>query len=124
MSTRWSERRDERALSLNLDAPEKWQKSFSRIASSLLSGCQGRRDIDYVSDLTFGEYIRPFDNQTRWDKLDLNINRVWFANELDSIRDIRNDLMHFDPDGIEEVAVEALRKFAALLQQLAELKAI
>ena len=82
------------------------------------------REVQHVSDLSFGEYIRLIENKNRWKKLGLNIDRQWFVKELGRIREIRNDVMHFDPDGIPEEDVEALRTFARLLQELAELKAI
>ena len=82
------------------------------------------REIQQVSDLTFGEYIRLIENEKRWSKLNLSIDRRYVVEELKRIRDIRNDVMHYDPDGIEEEQIQALRSFARLLQQLAELKVI
>ena len=82
------------------------------------------REVKHVSDLSFGEYIRLIENESRWNKLHLNISRRWFINELDRIRQIRNDVMHFDPDGIAEDDIVALRTFARILQELAGLKAI
>ena len=82
------------------------------------------RQIQHVSDLSFGEYIRLIENEDRWNKLGLNINRQWFVGELKRIRQIRNEVMHFDPDGILEEDVETLRTFAGVLQELAKLKAI
>jgi hypothetical protein len=37
---------------------------------------------------------------------------------LDQVRDIRNDVMHFDPDGIPPDDLERLREFARFLQRL------
>ena len=82
------------------------------------------RQIEHVSDLAFGEYKRLVENPERWEKIGLHIDRTRFTNELERIRRIRNDVMHFDPDGIPEEDVEALRMFAGLLRQLAELEAI
>ena len=82
------------------------------------------RQIEHVSDLTFGEYKRLVENGQRWEKLEVQIDRLWFVKELEEIRRIRNDVMHFDPDGIPEEDVNVLRKFAGLLRQLAELEAI
>lgn len=82
------------------------------------------REIQQVSDLTFGEYIRLIENKKRWGKLNLGIDRKYVVEELKRIRDIRNDVMHYDPDGIEEEQIQALRSFAELLQELAELKVI
>jgi hypothetical protein len=46
------------------------------------------------------------------------MNRKTFIKILDRVREIRNDVMHFDPDGIPEQDVEALRQFANFLQKL------
>lgn len=55
-----------------------------------------------VFDLTFGEYIRLLERNDSWSKLGLRIDRKLFIGNLDKVRQIRNDVMHFDPDGIEE----------------------
>jgi CBS domain-containing protein len=81
------------------------------------------RVVEDVSDLTFGEYIRLLENGDRWNKLGLKIDRVKFTEQLRRIRDIRNDVMHFDPDGITEDALEDLRRFSRFLEQLHHLTA-
>lgn len=82
------------------------------------------RQVKHVTDLSFGEYIRLVEDKARWKKLMLNFDRKWFVKELQRIRRVRNDVMHFDPDGIAEDDIEALRTFARTLQELADLKAI
>ncbi len=79
------------------------------------------RTIERVSDLTFGEYIRLLENPDNWTKSSLPLDRVVFCRQLSSVRDIRNDVMHFDPDGISPTDVEELREFARFLQRLATL---
>lgn len=74
--------------------------------------------IQSVSDLTFGEYLRLLENSERWAKLDLRIDRSTFVAQLDDIRRIRNDVMHFDPDGVAENDLATLRRFDQFLQQL------
>jgi predicted transcriptional regulator len=39
-------------------------------------------------------------------------------NRMDKVREIRNDVMHFDPDGILPTDLERLRDFANFLQRL------
>jgi len=80
------------------------------------------REVNDVSDLTFGEYLRLVENQNRWSKLDLSIDRAVFVKYLDHVREIRNDVMHFDPDGITEGDLEALRQFAQFLQRLQDIR--
>jgi CBS domain-containing protein len=76
------------------------------------------RDIEDVSDLALGEYIRLLENPKRWDKLVLKIDRKTFVEELKRIGRIRNDVMHFDPDGPSPEDLTTLRKFARFLSDL------
>lgn len=82
------------------------------------------REVDGVADLTFGEYIRLLENEQRWNKLGLNLDRKTFVADLDDVREIRNDVMHFDPDGISEEALETLRSFAKFLERLGRLRRV
>jgi CBS domain-containing protein len=82
------------------------------------------RQIEGVFDLTFGEYIRLLQNPANWELLGLQIDRATFISSLDSVRLIRNDVMHFDPDGIASNRLEELRTFSGFLQRLHALKAI
>lgn len=74
--------------------------------------------IQSVADLSLGEYLRVIQNPAHWEKLDLRVDRVVFCAELDKVRDVRNDVMHFDPDGIDEEQYDQLRRFARLMDEL------
>jgi len=74
------------------------------------------RPVEDVSDLTFGEYVRLLENPGNWQKLSLRIDRSHFVKKLEEIRVIRNEVMHFDPEGIEESDLKKLRDFVAFLQ--------
>lgn len=76
------------------------------------------RSIGGVDDLTFGEYIRLLQNPVRWAQLGLAIDRVLFCSDLNSVREVRNDVTHFDPDGITPEEIELLRDFKSFLEQL------
>lgn len=95
-------------------------KRFNR---SDLANCRDPLDtvrtVEGASDLTFGEYIRLLENPDNWKKSNLPLDRVIFCKQLAAVRDIRNDVMHFDPDGISPEDVETLREFARFLQKLA-----
>lgn len=78
----------------------------------------GQREVEAVSDLTFGEYKRLLEEPSRWDRLRLKVDRVVFTRLLEKVREIRNDVMHFDPDGIPEDDLEVLRDFARFLRTL------
>jgi hypothetical protein len=79
------------------------------------------RPVESVSDLTFGEYVRLLENPQNWQKLGIHIDRAIFVKELEEIRIIRNDVMHFDPEGIEERDLKRLRDFVSFLQRLQKL---
>jgi predicted transcriptional regulator len=82
------------------------------------------REVDGVADLTFGEYIRLLEPEKNWKKVNLEIDRVEFVKRLAQIRDIRNDVMHFDPDGLEDEDVTVLREFAQFLKRLRDVGAV
>jgi hypothetical protein len=82
------------------------------------------REVDGVADLTFGEYLRLLESEKNWKKLKLEIDRVEFIKGLDGIREIRNDVMHFDPDGLEEEDITTLREFALFLKRLRDVGAM
>lgn len=76
------------------------------------------REVEEVSDLTLGECLRLLQEPKRWEKIGIKVDRERFTNELDTIRQIRNDVMHFDPDGVGDEALATLRRFASFLQRL------
>ncbi len=76
------------------------------------------RKIESVADLSFGEYIRLLENPNNWAKTGLTVDRAIFVRELDRVRSIRNDVMHFDPDGITEEDHRLLLYFVQFLHEL------
>ena len=86
--------------------------------ASVKDPADGERSVEAASDLTFGEYQRLLEAPARWTKLNLNLDRAVFIGHLEKVREIRNDVMHFDPDGIEDDALEVLRDFARFLRVL------
>jgi len=83
----------------------------------------GARRIETAADLTFGEYKRLLEEPSRWSRLQLQIDRGTFTGLLEKVREIRNDVMHFDPDGIPDGDLEVLRDFAQFLRTLQTLGA-
>lgn len=75
------------------------------------------RDIQGVSDLTFGEYVRLLQNEANWAKLNIKIDRKTFTGWLDKVRETRNDVMHFDPDPLDPEDLQLLREFAHFLSR-------
>ncbi|NIF20598.1 CBS domain-containing protein [Candidatus Pantoea multigeneris] len=88
---------------------------------SIVNPSDSGRVIDSVADLTFGEYIRLFENPDLWKKTELQIDKKTFIKELDKVRIIRNDVMHFDPDGISEENHELLHNFVRFIHTIQSL---
>lgn len=81
--------------------------------------CQEGEEVPkFIDDLTFGQYIRLIENEDRWSKLGLKIERKLFIKQLDEIRKTRNDIMHFDTDGITDKQRKDLINMADFLTEL------
>lgn len=93
-----------------------------RFTTEQLQQCRdpndANRSVDSVSNLTFGEYIRLLENPKWWAQASLTVDRRIFIDELKKIGQIRNDVMHFDPDGITDDNLKALQSFTRFLQAL------
>lgn len=83
-----------------------------------------KRTVESPVDLTFGEYIRLIGEEKHWMKIKVEIDRVTFVNKLNKVREIRNDVMHFDPDGLDPEDLEFLREFAQFLKRLRDVGAV
>ena len=77
--------------------------------------------IEGSGDLTLGGYCRLLGNEKNWGELGLNIDRKEFVKNLDAVRKIRNDVMHFNPDGLSEEDTDKLQEMAQFLENLATL---
>ncbi len=82
------------------------------------------RTIDSVYDMTFGEYVRLLEDPERWNKLATRLDRRSFVKSLGNVGRIRNDVMHFDPDGILPEKLTALRNFALFLRRLDSIEVV
>ncbi len=76
------------------------------------------RNIEFIDDLNFGDYIRIIGNPDNWKKLNLSVERAPFIKQLDKVREIRNDIMHFDPEGITDEQREDLNKMSKFLMTI------
>jgi CBS domain-containing protein len=76
------------------------------------------RKIDNVANLTFGEYIRLLDKPANWSRLGYDLSRTECIKRLREIGRIRNDVMHFHPDGISPEDLDLLRDMRKFLQGL------
>ncbi len=75
-------------------------------------------NVQSVVDLTLGEYLQLLADPVSWKQLKLLVDRTIFLHQLNRIREIRNDVMHFDPEPISDDELNALRRFMVFLQQL------
>ena len=82
------------------------------------------RTVSGVEDLTFGEYIRLMEDGENWKAIAIDLDREVLLKGLQNVRRIRNDIMHFDPDGPSVADLSELRKCVTLLQKLANLGVI
>ena len=77
------------------------------------------KEIRTIEDLTFGDYIYLIENPERWSKLKLkSVNRIVFIEKLKEIKNIRNDIMHFEPAGITSSQHTQLKKMSDYLTSL------
>lgn len=88
---------------------------------NIVNPSDSERTIESVADLTFGEYIRLFEDPALWLKTNLQVDKRTFIKELDKVRIIRNDVMHFDPDGISEEDHELLHHFVRFIHAIQSL---
>lgn len=68
--------------------------------------------------MTFGENIRLLENNEIWQRLLVNIDKGQFTKRLLEIRDIRNDVMHFDPDPLGVKQKKNLEQMEEFLRQV------
>jgi restriction system protein len=76
------------------------------------------RSAASASDLTMGECARLLEDPAKWSRLGWALDRALFTHDLHEIRAIRNEVMHFSPDPLDD---EQLRKIELFLRQLRRL---
>ncbi|WP_437763631.1 CBS domain-containing protein [Sorangium sp. So ce281] len=76
------------------------------------------RVINSVSDLNFGEYVALLEPTKSWPKLEVRFDRGPFLADLRKIHELRNDVMHFDPDQLGDAEMALLRNFAVFLERV------
>jgi len=59
--------------------------------------------------MTMGQYQRVLQRPGNWDALAWPLDRKTFLARIDELRTIRNDITHFNPDGVPEGTVEKLK---------------
>lgn len=78
------------------------------------------RKVSQIEELTLGQYIRLFQHPEIWTKLALSIDAGEFVQLLDQVREIRNEVMHFDRDPMTKDQLDTLKRTARFMQHLYE----
>ncbi|PRP89890.1 CBS domain protein [Enhygromyxa salina] len=76
------------------------------------------REIENIASLTLGEYQRLLSHPDAWDRIDLNIDKSTFVAQLSGVRNVRNGVMHFHPDGANDDDRKQLSRFLELIYDL------
>lgn len=78
------------------------------------------RSVQSAADLTFGEYRKLLENKQNWERFGkYQIDRSVLREYLERVRNIRNNIMHFNPDGIPEDEITQLQRAAFFLERFA-----
>src|SRR5690606_23412045 len=71
-------------------------------------------------DLTFGDYLKVVNNAEFWELFNLDLDRKAFVEKLDTVRAIRNEVMHFKTKGVSRRDLKHLKdvsKFFRVLER-------
>lgn len=74
------------------------------------------RTIESVENMTAGEYIWLLDHPERWKQVGWDADRAVFVRSLHAYRELRNEVMHFSPDPLEESKLALVRNLLAWLK--------
>ncbi len=74
-----------------------------------------------TADLTLGGYVRLLEKPDNWERQGLAFSREEFIDRLKAVRQIRNEVMHFRPDGLDSDELQDLQKFVEFLRHLARM---
>ena len=82
------------------------------------------KNVQGVADLDLGDYCHLLKNPSNWERLNLRIDRGEFMKHLDPVRETRNDVVHFSPDGIPPERVQQLRDMTRFFGNLVKVGAM
>lgn len=83
------------------------------------------RKPESIDNLPFGEYVTLIENPKQWERIGLkSVDRTLFVQSLNEVREIRNDIMHFDPEGIDDSFKAKLKSMGEYLAKLANYSSI
>jgi hypothetical protein len=76
------------------------------------------RPVHSANNLTMGEYVRLLEQPDRWLRLKWSLDRKEFVEALDGVRGVRNEVMHFSPDPLDDDQIRQLEDFLRWLRKL------
>ena len=94
------------------------RKFTSSEMQETLPPSESGRPVASPEDLTLGGYCQLLGREAIWNRLGLNLDRREFVKQLDWVREKRNDVMHFDPDGLEPGDIERLENLVECFRNL------
>jgi CBS domain-containing protein len=98
--------------------------AFSASELAALRNPDDKRPVQDAADLTLGELLRLLQAPANWGRIQLALDRPAFVADLEEVRSIRNDVLHFRRDRLAEEKLATLRRFARLVQGLRRARAI
>ncbi|MFC9605053.1 CBS domain-containing protein [Streptomyces niveus] len=79
---------------------------------------EGIRRLTSFKQLSYGDYQQVLSSQRQWDRLGWPLDRKAFTDRLNALREVRNELMHFnDKDKVGDAAIPMLRNMIELLRE-------
>ena len=97
-----------------------------KVSEMVEAACKSGSDkpVESVADLTFAGYCVLLGQSDHWGRLELDVHRDVFIEHLNSVRKIRNDVMHFNADGLDEDTVKKLEDFVGFFRDLKDMKVV
>ncbi|WP_280892731.1 N-6 DNA methylase [Streptomyces sp. LBL] len=78
---------------------------------------EGDRNIKGFNDLSIGDYQRVLENKEAWERVGWSLDRKIFIERLAEVRQIRNDLMHFNPKPLPDNCTHMIRHMINVLRE-------
>jgi CBS domain-containing protein len=101
-----------------LDQVLRWLIARTFTLEEVIALCDpdGRRPIRAFDDLDMGDYQRVLEHPALWARLRWPLDRVTFIKRLDELREVRNNVTHFNPDPLPDNTVEKLQYILKLVR--------
>jgi restriction system protein len=76
------------------------------------------RKLTCASDMTFGQYQMLLSDEDRWSRMHWGVDREMFCVHLDDVRKIRNHIMHFGAEPLDNAQRAQLAAFLDVMRYL------